>query len=137
MNYQLVAFILAVSSDADPAVKMPTGISPTLVVVQAKGTNLVSEQMVTATKSVPVTEEMVVDGKTVKRTTIKRITEQRKVSNSYSTDGATFQTAGGRKLEKEEALKKLTSPTLVVMSGDGQPVDEGFLAAFKPGTLVV
>src|SRR5579871_4617556 len=39
----------------------------------------------------------------------------------------TITTADGRKLDKDEAIKKLTPGTIVVISGDGKPVSSTFL----------
>lgn len=49
----------------------------------------------------------------------------------------TITTADGKKLEKEEALKKLAGGAIVVVSGDGKPVSPAFLKVFKDDTLVL
>ena len=49
----------------------------------------------------------------------------------------TITTADGKKLEKEEALKKLEKGGIVVVSADGQPVSPAFLKVFKDDTLVL
>jgi hypothetical protein len=46
-------------------------------------------------------------------------------------------TADGKKLEKEEGLKKLGKGGIVVISGDGKPVSPTFLKVFKDDTLVL
>lgn len=46
-------------------------------------------------------------------------------------------TADGKKLEKEEALKKLEKGGIVVVSGDGNPVSPAYLKVFKDDTLVL
>ncbi|MGL4550634.1 MAG: hypothetical protein ACRC33_05565 [Gemmataceae bacterium] len=116
----------------------PTGLAPTMMVLQVKDKALVSERKVTVDKAVPHKVTKVVEGKTVEETVTKVVKEEVKTTSaSYPIEGATFQTAGGKKLDPAEALKKLATPTLVVVSADGRPVDEGFLAALKPGTLVV
>jgi hypothetical protein len=49
----------------------------------------------------------------------------------------TITTADGKKLDKEEAIKKLTAGAIVVVSGDGKPVGPAFLKVFKDETLVL
>jgi hypothetical protein len=138
MTTLLMAALLVNGADpADPVVKLPTGSAPTMMVLQAKDKMLVRESTLKQLERVPVTEKVTVAGKEVERTVYKTIEKERKFSTTYPIDGTTFQTANGKKLEKEEALKKLATPTLVVVSSDGKPVDEGFLAALRPGTLVV
>jgi hypothetical protein len=138
MTTLLMAALLVSSADpADPVVKLPTGSAPTMMVLQAKDKTLVRESTVQVAEAVPVTEKVTVAGKEVERTVYRTVLKEKKVTTAYPIDGAAFQTANGKKLEKEEALKKLATPTLVVVSSDGKPVDEGFLAALKPGTLVV
>jgi hypothetical protein len=46
-------------------------------------------------------------------------------------------TADGKKLETEDALKKLKDGAIVVVSGDGKPVSPAFLKIFKDDTLVL
>jgi hypothetical protein len=49
----------------------------------------------------------------------------------------TITTADGKKLETEEALKKLKDGAIVVVSSDGKPVSPAFLKIFKDDTLVL
>jgi hypothetical protein len=49
----------------------------------------------------------------------------------------TITTADGKKLDKEEAMKKLAAGAIVVVSGDGKPVSPVFLKVFKDETLVL
>jgi hypothetical protein len=49
----------------------------------------------------------------------------------------TITTADGKKLEKEDALKRLGKGAIVVISGDGKPVSPTFLKVFKDDTLVL
>lgn len=70
-----------------------------------------------AVREVPVTKQMVVDLAEVKDLTIS--------------------TADGKKLEKEDALKRLEKGGIVVVSGDGKPVSPTFLKVFKDDTLVL
>lgn len=43
----------------------------------------------------------------------------------------------GKEVPKDDALKALAKGGVVVISGDGKPVDPGYLAAFREGTLVL
>ena len=49
----------------------------------------------------------------------------------------TVTTADGKKVEKEDALKKLAGGAVVVVSADGKPVSPAFLKVFKDDTLVL
>lgn len=49
----------------------------------------------------------------------------------------TVTTADGKKVEKEDAIKKLAAGGIVVVSGDGKPVSPAFLKVFKDDTLVL
>ena len=49
----------------------------------------------------------------------------------------TITTADGKKLDKDEALKKLEKGGIVVVSGDGNAVSPAFLKVFKDDTLVL
>jgi hypothetical protein len=46
-------------------------------------------------------------------------------------------TADGKKVDKDEAMKKLQAGGIVVVSGDGKPVSTVFLKVFKEETLVL
>ncbi|MBA4191198.1 MAG: hypothetical protein C0467_24725 [Planctomycetaceae bacterium] len=48
-----------------------------------------------------------------------------------------FTTADGRKVEKEDAMKRLASGSIVVVTSDGKPVSPAFLKVFKDDTLVL
>lgn len=46
-------------------------------------------------------------------------------------------TADGKKVEKEDALKKIAAGAIVVVSSDGKPVSPMYLKVFKDDTLVL
>jgi len=48
-----------------------------------------------------------------------------------------FTTADGMKVEKEVAMKRLASGSIVVVTSDGKPVSPAFLKVFKDDTLVL
>ncbi|WP_020470350.1 hypothetical protein [Zavarzinella formosa] len=49
----------------------------------------------------------------------------------------TITTAGGKTVSKEDAIKRLAAGGVVAVSGDGKPVDPGYLALFKDNLLVL
>lgn len=49
----------------------------------------------------------------------------------------TITTADGKKVDKEEAVKKLAGGAVVVVSADGKPVSPVYLKVFKDDTLVL
>jgi hypothetical protein len=107
-----------------------------MMTMQVKDGKLVSERTVTIQKAVPVTETVTTaDGKTVTVTKTVMQNAEEKQTISYPVEGATFQTAGGKKIEAEAALKMLKSPKLVVVSMNR--VDASLLEALKADTLVI
>jgi len=48
-----------------------------------------------------------------------------------------FTTADGMKVEKDDAMKRLASGSIVVVTSDGKPVSPAFLKVFKDDTLVL
>jgi len=48
-----------------------------------------------------------------------------------------FTTADGMKVEKDDAMKRLASGAIVVVTSDGKPVSPAFLKVFKDDTLVL
>jgi len=70
---------------------------------------------------------------------VKTVTEAVPVTVWHKKDlgKATFGTAAGKKLTKAEAEKRLAGAAPLIVSGDGKPVDAGFLAMFKGDTLVI
>lgn len=137
MNSLLVASLLfCPAADSEPKVKLPTGAPPTMMVLQVKGDNLVCERVVQVPVQVAVKEKVKIDGKEVEQVVVKMVLKEEKITATYVLKGATFQTADGKKIDLADAKKKLASPKLVVISGDGKPVDAGYLAALKSDTLV-
>jgi hypothetical protein len=49
----------------------------------------------------------------------------------------TVTTADGKKIEIQDAVKKIAGGAIVVVSGDGKPVSPAFLKVFKDDTLVL
>lgn len=138
-----------VAIEAPPAIAVPaippaiggrpvrvSAASPLLLTMQVKDGKLVSEQTLTTRKIVPVTETITTpDGNTVQVTKQKIQEVAEKQTIHYPVEGTTFQTAGGKKLETEAALKLLRSPKLVVVATT--TLDETLLGALKPDTLIV
>ena len=114
----------------------PTGTSPTMMTMQVKDGKLVSERTATIQKAVPVSEKIAqADGTTVEVTKMVIKSVEEKQTISYPVEGTTFQTADGKKIDAEVALKKLKNPKLVVVAMG--KVDESLLGALKADTLVV
>jgi hypothetical protein len=138
-----------VAIEAPPAIAVPAippviggrplrvrAASPLLLTMQVKDGKLVSEQTMTLRKAVPVTETITTpDGNTVQVTKQKIQEVAEKQTIRYPVEGTTFQTAGGKKLDAEAALKLLRSPKLVVVVTG--TFDETLLGALKPDTLIV
>jgi hypothetical protein len=118
--------------------KIPQGATPTIATVaeidKDAGTCTLRT---TAVKLVPVNREVAVNenGMIVK----KVVTETRQVTSTQdqmvSIKDSPITDAEGNKVSEEDAWKRLTPGTTVVISADGNKVDPGYLAAFKKETL--
>ncbi|MFQ3649522.1 MAG: hypothetical protein SNJ75_04260 [Gemmataceae bacterium] len=113
-----------------------TTATPMMLTMQVKDGKLVSERTTTVQKVVPVTETITTpDGNSVEVTKMTIQNVEEKQSISYPIEGTTFQTAGGKKLDTEAALKMLRSPRLVVVAT--VQIDEAVLGALREDTLIV
>jgi hypothetical protein len=132
----LLPALFALAADAEPPTP-PKGAAPQFAYVKASGGRL--------TRTVQVMVPRVVLRTVVKEVGGKKITEKVKAVEYIGVmetavvmvDGTTFSTAGGKKLEKEAALKALAKPQVVLLSFDGKPVDKAYLKAMKSDTIVV
>lgn len=132
----MTPLILAALICAQPPIKAP-GTAPSLSVVHIKDKMLVTEVTVMEPRTVKVKEKVTKGGMEVEVEVVKTVVNSVKKTISTSLEGMTFQTADGKKIAIEEAAKRLKTPTLVVVSADGRPVDATFLAVLKPTTIVI
>lgn len=130
----IVLCALAVSADVEPqAPKAP----PRLILVKLDGDRLVSR--VTVTEVVPVTRKVEVNnnGKIEVREVTAYETRLRVVEHAIETKKATITTAGGKKLSLDDLKKRLAKPQVVVVSGDGKPIDEAYLKVLDRDAIVI
>jgi hypothetical protein len=134
----LIAALLAAPGPDKP--KFPQGATPTIATVAEINKDAGTCTLrTTVTKPVTVSREIAenVNGVIVKKvvTQTRLITETKDekvaVKDSPITD------AEGNKVAEEDAWKRLTAGTTVVVSADGNKVDPAYLAAFKKDTLVL
>jgi hypothetical protein len=137
----MFAIVLGVFLVADPtpepAPAVPRGEGPLLVTAQVEDGKLVSRREVSVTVPVQVTEKVNVNGAIETRTRTVYRTEKRAYAMEWDLKKATFQAAGGKKIDRETAYKLLAKPRPVAVSSDGKPVDPAWLKALAKSTLVI
>jgi len=122
-----------------PAAPIPAGTPPRLMELKADANGKV---MVQVYRSQKVKVQAPAANAPVPGNDIAPAVAQREVWVSEMVEigevkDLTVTTADGKKLTTDEALKRLTDGTVVVISGDGKPVSPVFLKVFKDDTLVL
>jgi hypothetical protein len=140
----LVSTLIAAALLAAPAPGnkpgFPDGPTPTIATVAAidkdGGTCTLRTTLVTqVTENRAVVE--VVNGVAVKKiVTVTRLVTEAK-EEKVSIKDTPIADAEGNKVAEDDAWKRLTPGTTVVISADGNKVDPAYLAAFKKETLVL
>jgi hypothetical protein len=116
----------------------PKGLAPQIVSARIdKAGNLVSTQLVTSYVTMAKEVEVIQAGKKERHTVYETVPVQRMVERRWSLEKATATEAGGKKLDKKALAKRLAKPAAVVLSGDGRPVDPGYLKLFKKDVIVI
>jgi len=132
--FAIVLCALAVSADPEPAVpKEP----PMMVLVTLRGDQLVNRTTVTAYKAVQVKEKYDNNGKTEERVVTKYVAETQVIERAWDLTKVTVTTAGGKKLDADAVKKRLTKPQVVIVSGNGKPIDEAYLKVLDKDALVI
>lgn len=136
MHAALLAALWAAGADTEPFTA-PTGPAPEVAYVKSSAGGLVKNVQV----YVPIVVKKVIEVKVGDKTERREVavTELRTETRAemISLDKAAFGTAGGKKLTKAEATKRIGTGAIVVMSPNGVAVDKAFLKAFKPDTVVI
>jgi hypothetical protein len=141
---QFLPTVLAAALLAAPAPEEkptpPTGPTPTLATVaevdQTAGTCLLRTTRVNqVTANRIVTEN--VNGMIVKKVVPETRLVTEVADDKVSVKDSTITDAAGNKIAEEDAWKRLTPGTTVVVSADGNKVDPAYLAPFKKETLVI
>jgi hypothetical protein len=127
----LLPALLALSADE------PKGAPPQFAYVEAKDGKI--------TRTVPVITPRVTYKEVIKEVGGKKLVEKVAVTENVTTmtkvvlatDKATFSTAGGKKLEKDAALKALATPQMALLSTDGKPVDAAYVKTVNSSTIII
>ncbi len=122
-----------------PAAPIPAGTPPRLMELKADANGKVMVQVYRSEKvqvrapaaNAPVPGNDVAPAVAPREVWVSKMVEIGEVRD------LTVTTADGKKLTTDEALKRLTDGTVVVISGDGKPVSPVFLKVFKDDTLVL
>ncbi|MCI0641626.1 MAG: hypothetical protein L0Y72_17675 [Gemmataceae bacterium] len=136
----LSAALLFVPPPVQERPEFPSGPQPIFAVVSgvepAAGTIQV-RRLEAVQVAVNVPESVNVNGQaiTVMRTVHRQ--ESRMVEVVYALEKTQAQTAGGKKLTKEEVGKQLKAGSVVLISADGRPVDPVYLRAIQTDTVVL
>jgi len=112
--------------------------APRIVTASVKDDKLVLRN--TCTVAVPVTVVRKVknkDGKEEDVAVTTARTETRNVEQSYELKKVTATTAGGKKVSADDLKKKLAKARPVVVSADGNAVDESYLKLFDKDVIVL
>jgi len=132
--FAIVLCAAAVSADPEPyALKEP----PRLVLVKLEGDQLVTR--ITVAETVPVTKKVEVNnnGKIEVREVTEYVTRMRLVTQAWDLKKVKVTTAGGKKLDLDSVKKGLANPQVVVVSGDGKPIDEAYLKVLDKDAIVI
>lgn len=122
-----------------PSTPVPTGMAPRVMELKADANGKV---MITVTRMEkvqvgvgaaigPAGGALPPPAAAVREVSIAKVVELGEVKDLV------FTTADGMKVEKENALKRLASGAIVVVTSDGKPVSPSFLKVFKDDTLVL
>lgn len=132
----LLTTALLGQADAEPAI-VPKGAAPIIRLGHIEKGNFVTQTQLM--QAVPVTEQRTVNvgGKQETVTVTSYVYQAKTVNQTLDLSKATATTAGGKKLDKDALARRLAKPAAVVWSADGKPVDKGYLAMFKPDTVVI
>ena len=124
---------LAATAGAQDATKVVSGPAPSIIVVSSVDSagTLQSKQIQVVTVAVQVPKEVVVGGMKQVVTVTEYRYETREVMVKHLLRGAEFYNARGEKVKQEDALKRLTPGTIVLMSADGRKVDPAYLASSR------
>jgi hypothetical protein len=131
------ALLPPVAADPDPA--DVRGASPSLVLarIDKEKDRLViirtDIQLVPETRTVKV----VVDGRTEERVVTRTVAVPRQVEQPYELKVVKATDADGKELDAATLKKQLLTPTVVLVSTDGQPVSAGYRKALQKGTVVL
>jgi len=126
---------LAVAADDKPA---PSKEPPRIVKASIKDDKLVVHTTVTVSVPVTVVEKVKTkEGKELEVTKTMVKSETRTVEQSYDLKKATATTAGGKKISLDDLKKKLEKPQAIVLSADGNAIDESYLKLFDKDVIVI
>ncbi len=135
MNVMMLAALLA-GADPEP-VTPPKGPPPMISHLKNDGGRVVR----LAVEQIPLTYMEKVEVVEGGRKVVKDVFRTKIVLVSklviVSTGKESFSTAGGKKLDEVEAMKRLRAGAIAAVSADGKPVDKTYLRALKPDTLVL
>jgi hypothetical protein len=131
------ALLPPVAADPDPA--NVRGASPLLVL--ARFDKEKDRLVILRTEVVMVprvtTVKVVVDGRTVERPVTSTVAVPRQVEQTYELKVVKATDADGKEVDAATLKKQLLTPTVVVVSTDGQPVTAGYRKALRKETVVL
>ncbi len=111
---------------------------PTLVAVKADAKGVVSlPAMGKKEETVTVTTAVVENGVPTTKTREVKRTVTALIPTPFDDVKPTTTTADGKPVATDDAKKQLTAGAVVLVSGDGKPVDEVYRKLFRPTTLVL
>jgi len=133
----LLGLLLLPATDVEPPSPAPKGTPPQVITAKIEGERLTATRMVTSYRTEFRTEKAIVGAREVTRTVRVVVPVTTMVQLAWNLKRATAQQADGKKIEMAELKKMLAKPAAVLVSGDGKPVDKGYLSLFKKETIVI
>jgi len=140
--FAILLSVLAISADGEraaqkteePAPKVP----PQLFLVKLDGDQIVFQGEAPVTRAVKrLVEVNDILGKRLTTKIVGYATSTEKVELKWDLKKAKAATAGGKKLGLDDLKKRLAKPQVVVVSGDGKPVDEAYLKLLDKDVIVL
>jgi len=132
--FAIVLGVLCVAADAEPSASKE---APRLVLMKLEGDHLIYHTTVATVTPVQKTIEVDDHGKKVTRIVTEYVTQMQQVTVKMDPKRATITTAGGKALDLDALKKRLAKPQVVVLSGDGKPIDGAYLKVFDKDAIVI
>ncbi len=133
----VATLLFGVSTRVEEKPQLPRGVAPRFVVasLDAAGNLLLKELVI---KYVPVQRVVEVNQGGVIQRRVETVTVPRYEQTLRQVAPRDYQVYGtdGKKIDPKTLARRLKTETVIVLSGDGRPVDPAYLKFFKDGTPV-
>lgn len=137
--FSTLALAALIAAAPVPKDAKPAGPAPRVLELAAEADGKVRVAVTrTETRKVPTRMSRVVNGVVVTETVERELTSSRSVQVELNeVKDLTLYTADGKEADKAQAFKKLADGGVVIVSSDGQKVDQKYLKLFRDDVLVL